>query len=254
MAMSTRDELEQQLGELIHGCLSVAEAERLCQRITSDPRAARAYAEAKQAADVALKNGEKNWCANKNACATGPATLSTCAAAGSKNTRGRLVIAALASSAALLLVGYLAFSPAAVARPDDGPLRLTTKLSATELHLGETAQLQVMLENLSSSSQPLTVVVVGLPSGLSPRYEQIDKLAAAGRFASYELREARDAEIAFYWRGVPATARGEHAIRFSFDVVAEQPGRSTGPASHAYLVYSSQKKHRAKPLTVEIVR
>lgn len=256
--MSTHDDLQQQLGELIHGCLPAAEAARLCERITSDGRVARAYAEAKQAADAGLKNGT---CAAPTACCgTSDASgchsplPAACAASRSSRIYGVIALAAVIVGGGVLFFGFRSLNRKGAVGREELPLRLTARLSTNELQLGDTAKVQVELENVSGESQPMTVVVLGLPAGLSPRYEQIDALAEQGRFASYELRDSIDHEIAFYWRGVPATARDERAIRFSFDVVAETPGRSTGPASHTYLVYTSKKKHWAKPLTVEIVQ
>jgi hypothetical protein len=154
-------------------------------------------------------------------------------------------------AAILLALGYLALPTHSTDGNDVGPLRLTTELSPKKLKAGEAATINVALENVSGESQPMTVAIIGLPEGLEPRSEQLEELAQAQWFDSFELRHH---EVAFYWRDVSAKAQGAKAIRFAFDVVARTPGRSTGPASRTYLIYASQKKHWSQPLAVEITR
>jgi len=132
---------------------------------------------------------------------------------------------------------------------DECPVRIATKLTGERLDAGQTTQLNVRLENTSGQGQPMTVAIVGLPAGLEPRVEHLDELQEAGEFDFYELN-AR--EIVFYWRGVAPEARGAAAIDFNVDVVAEIPGRYTGPASRAYLYYTAEQKHWVEPLAVEI--
>lgn len=131
------------------------------------------------------------------------------------------------------------------------PVRLSTNLSAQKVAAGETVQLGVGLENVSGEGQPMTVAIVGLPAGLEPRSEHLEELREAAEFDFYE-QNAR--EIVFYWRGLSPDATGEEAIGFGVDLVAEIPGRYTGPASRAYLYYTAEKKHWSDPLAVEIAR
>ena len=248
------DDLQRQLGEFIHGCLSQAEAARMRARITSEPHVARAYAEAKQEADWLAKQGK---CAAPPGCA---AAVSSCSDASRKPNccatspaccganRWRWA-AGLVAAAVLFALGYFIFNPATTTGDDTSPLRLTTQLSPQKLQRGEAAQVLVVLENTSGESQPMAVAIIGLPDGLKPRRQQLEEHITARRFDSYELRPR---EIVFYWRGIAAKAQGQQAIRFAFDVVAESPGRSTGLASRAYLVYTPEKKHWAEPLAVEI--
>ena len=117
------------------------------------------------------------------------------------------------------------------------------------MNAGDTQQLSVTLENASGEGQPMTVAVVGLPAGLEPRVEQLEELKEAGQFDYYELN-AR--EIVFYWRSLSPEAKEEGAVNFKVDVVAEIPGRYTGPASRAYLYYTAEQKHWVDPLKAEI--
>jgi hypothetical protein len=134
---------------------------------------------------------------------------------------------------------------------DNCPLRLATKLSTDKAAGGDTLRLNVALENISGKGQPMTVAIVGLPAGAEPRVAHLDELKQAGKFDFYEL-QAR--EIVFYWRGLSPEVKGNAAINFDVDLVAEIPGRYTGPASRTYLYYTAEQKHWAAPLAVEIER
>ncbi|MCA9270196.1 MAG: hypothetical protein KDA41_17060, partial [Planctomycetales bacterium] len=134
---------------------------------------------------------------------------------------------------------------------DACPLRLATALSSETLAAGDTARLNVRLENVSGAGQPMSVAIVGLPAGLEPRTAHLEELRDAGVFDYYELR-AR--EIVFYWRGLSPETRDAGAIAFDVDVVAEIPGQFTGPASRAYLYYTDEQKQWTAPLTATIER
>ncbi len=137
------------------------------------------------------------------------------------------------------------------------PLRLSTNWAESEddasddqrlqLTDGQTAQVQVRLENSSSSGLPMTVAIIGLPGGVEPRNEQLDELKQQGKFDYYE-RSAR--EVVLYWRDVMPNSVHE----ISLDVTATIPGTYTGPASRAYLYYTAEEKLWAEPLFVEVLK
>ena len=143
-------------------------------------------------------------------------------------------------------VRYRAATPVS---DDACPVRLATDLSAESMSAGDTAQVNVRLDNTSGQGQPMTVAIVGLPAGLEPRVEHLEELKEAGQFDYYELN-AR--EIVFYWRDLSPETTGDEAIDFDVDVIAEIPGRYTAPASRAYLYYTAEQKHWVTPLAVEI--
>jgi alpha-2-macroglobulin-like protein len=129
----------------------------------------------------------------------------------------------------------------------DCAVRLTTKLADNKVAAGVTVALTAKLENALDEGQPMTVAILGLPAGLEPRQKQLDELKEAGTIDYYELR-AR--EIICYWRSLAPRRK----IELRLDLVAEVPGRYTGPASRAYLYYTVEKKCWTEPLAIEIAR
>jgi len=134
---------------------------------------------------------------------------------------------------------------------DACPVRIEQSLSAEKATAGEMVQLAVKLENTSGKGQPMTIAVIGLPAGLSPRSEQLEDLKGAGVFDYYE-QNAR--ELVLYWRSLSPDVKGDAAIEMNFDLIAEIPGRFTAPASRAYLYYTAESKHWVDPVKVEIER
>jgi hypothetical protein len=127
------------------------------------------------------------------------------------------------------------------------PVRLTTSLAAGAVRAGDTVALQTELVNTTDRGQPMTIAIIGLPAGLQPRADQLEELKKAGTIDYYETR-AR--EVVCYWRSLAPSKR----IALKLDLVAEWPGRYTGPASRAYLYYTAEQKHWAAPLAIEIGR
>ena len=131
------------------------------------------------------------------------------------------------------------------ASSDDCPVRLTTKLASEKVRAGDTVALNAQLVNSTDKGQPMTVAILGLPAGLQPRAEQLEELKKAGTIDYYETR-AR--EVICYWRGLAPNRQ----VDLKLDLVAEWPGKYTGPASRAYLYYTAEQKQWINPLAVEI--
>jgi hypothetical protein len=126
-------------------------------------------------------------------------------------------------------------------------VELTTKLADAAIKAGETVALEAELVNKTNQGQPMTVAILGLPAGLQPRADQLEELKKAGTIDYYETR-AR--EVICYWRSLAPKKR----VPLRLDLVAEWPGKYTGPASRAYLYYTAERKHWVEPLAVEIAR
>jgi uncharacterized protein YfaS (alpha-2-macroglobulin family) len=124
-------------------------------------------------------------------------------------------------------------------------VRLSTKLANTRIKAGETVALSAELSNATDQGQPMTVAILGLPAGLEPRVGQLEELKKAGAMDYYELR-AR--EVIFYWRSLAPKRK----VELKLDLVAATPGKYVGPASRAYLYYTSENKQWCDPLAVEI--
>ena len=122
---------------------------------------------------------------------------------------------------------------------------LTTALSREQAKLGETVRLTARIENRTARGQPMTLARLGFPGGLRFQDWQLKELREKGEVAFFETRPR---EVILYLRQL---APGEHRA-LSLDLVAELPGRYTGPASRAYLYYTNEHKTWAPPHSVEI--
>lgn len=145
---------------------------------------------------------------------------------------------------------YRAVKPAA-----DGPplVKLTTRLSKTDVREGETVRLTIRVENVTGSDQGMATAIVGLPAGLSlpENLEQLRahcKLPADGSAPLVSAFEASGRELVLYWRGLE---KGQ-AVEVPLDLIARVPGTYRGPASRAYLYYNARTKHWVDPLAVTI--
>lgn len=122
---------------------------------------------------------------------------------------------------------------------------LGATLAKSELKMGETVRLDAVIGNKTQSGQPMTLVRLGLPGGLTFQNWQLKELREKGQIAFFETR-AR--EVILYFRDLKP---GEQK-KIGIDLVATVPGTYTGPASSAYLYYNDTDKSWAAPLGVKI--
>jgi hypothetical protein len=110
---------------------------------------------------------------------------------------------------------------------------LETSLAASSVSVGKTLRLTTVLKNKTPQGQPMTVALVGIPSGLSPQPWQLKELQERGVFDFYEVRKNY---LVFYYREL-----GPKAIHtISLDLKAEVPGVYEAPAGTAYLYYTGE--------------
>jgi hypothetical protein len=122
---------------------------------------------------------------------------------------------------------------------------LTTALSRDRVKLGETVRLTARLQNRTSQGQPMTLARLGFPGGLRFQSWQLKELRERGEIAFYETRPR---EVILYLRQMaPGESRELHV-----DLVAELPGRYTGPASRAYLYYTNEHKTWVPPQSITV--
>ncbi len=133
-------------------------------------------------------------------------------------------------------------------QPADDPdcvLALTTSLAADRVEEGESVSLAIELSNTTDEGQPMAIAIVGIPAGLEVSRRVLDDLKAAGRFDLWELSGR---EIVLYWRALEPRAEREVHV----DLLARIPGRTTTPASRAYLYYTPDSKRWAEALSIEV--
>ncbi len=82
---------------------------------------------------------------------------------------------------------------------------------------------------------PMTMAVVGIPSGLSAQPWQLKELQEKGTIGFYEVT---DNYVIFYFRDMAPNA--ENSI--NLDLKAEVPGVYEAPASSGYLYYTNEYK------------
>ncbi|QEG02666.1 A-macroglobulin complement component [Stieleria maiorica] len=124
-------------------------------------------------------------------------------------------------------------------------LSFTGKIQTADVNRGDSIDVIARVHNATDVGCPMTVAVVGIPGGLEPVIESLDKLRDSGELDYYELR-GRD--VVLYWR----TLAPREFKRIPITCVAEIPGKYTGPPSRAYLYYTAESKTWHKPLVAEI--
>lgn len=132
--------------------------------------------------------------------------------------------------------------------PADDPtadLAFDVGLRETRVDEGETVALDVALEARGTQDEGMVTAVVGLPAGLVAVQEVLDDLQREGRF---DFVEVRGRELHFYWRYLEPGQK----VAFTVDLLARIPGRTTGPASRAWIYYQPDRIRWVDPLAVEV--
>ncbi|MFZ6871774.1 MG2 domain-containing protein [Undibacterium sp. Di27W] len=124
-------------------------------------------------------------------------------------------------------------------------INLSTSLAKADLKMGETVRLDAVISNKTQAGQPMSLVRLGLPGGLTFQNWQLKEMREKGQIAFYETR-AR--EVILYFRDMKP---GE-VKKLAVDLVATVPGSYTGPASSAYLYYNDTDKTWTTPLAIRI--
>ncbi|MEL6348255.1 MAG: hypothetical protein AAFV53_34415, partial [Myxococcota bacterium] len=117
----------------------------------------------------------------------------------------------------------------------DATVSVETRLAKNEVNMGETVRLTATLTNVTEEGQPMTLARVGLPGGLRFQTWQLKELRDKGLIDFYETG-AR--EVVLYLRDMAPS----ETVTVPLELIAEVPGRYTGPASSAYLYYTNEHK------------
>jgi hypothetical protein len=112
---------------------------------------------------------------------------------------------------------------------------LNTRLLSSEVRVGETVRLSVILKNRTALELPSTMALIGIPAGFTIQPWQLKELMEKHVVDYYEIKGNA---IAIYYRGLEAKAVKEILL----DLKAEIPGKYEAPASTAYLYYTNEFK------------
>ncbi|MBW6482347.1 MAG: hypothetical protein K0B10_04730 [Vicingaceae bacterium] len=108
-------------------------------------------------------------------------------------------------------------------------------LNTKTVQVGETVRLTTKVSNKQDKGMPMTMAVVGIPSGLSAQPWQLKELQEKGTIGFYEIT---DNFVVFYFRDLAPNAF--HTI--NLDLKAEVPGSFEAPATSGYLYYTNEYK------------
>jgi hypothetical protein len=124
-------------------------------------------------------------------------------------------------------------------------LDLSTNLSSSSTKVGETVRLNVSLKNKTALGQPMSLVIIGIPAGLSVQPWQLKELQDKKVFDFYEVIGSN---IAIYYRALAPSVNKTILL----DLKADVSGKYEGAASSAYLYYTNEHKTWNKGLGVNV--
>lgn len=114
-------------------------------------------------------------------------------------------------------------------------IAVEAELNTNSVKVGETVRLTTKVSNKEDKGMPMTMAVVGIPSGLSAQPWQLKELQEKGTIGFYEIT---DNFVVFYFRDLAPNA--SHTI--NLDLKAEVPGSFEAPATSGYLYYTNEYK------------
>ena len=123
-------------------------------------------------------------------------------------------------------------------QPEDGrraAVEITTGLERTQVKLGESVRMRVLLRNKTDRGLPMTLGRVELPGGLTFQTWQLKELREKGLIAFYETGPR---QVVLYLRDM----KPKQSVEIPLDLTATTPGQYTAQASSAYLYYTDEQK------------
>ncbi|HEY4787270.1 MAG TPA: hypothetical protein VIH57_14525, partial [Bacteroidales bacterium] len=131
-------------------------------------------------------------------------------------------------------------------KTDDGcKVDLVTSLNTHSSKIGEIVRLSVKLQNKTDKGLPMTMAVIGIPSGLSLQPWQLKEMQEKQKFDFYEVR--KNYLVLYYRQMIPNELR-----ELNFDLKAEIAGTYQAPASSGYLYYTNEFKKWVDGETIKI--
>ncbi|PWJ42690.1 TonB family protein [Sediminitomix flava] len=126
------------------------------------------------------------------------------------------------------------------------PVSFKLNLEKELVRLGETVLLNVELKNEKNEAQPMTMVKIGIPSGLSLQTWQLKEMQEQSLFDFYEIK---DHYLFLYF----IEMNKKETKQLSFALKSEFVGDFNGPANAAYLYYNASEKQWEKGLDIKVV-
>jgi len=125
---------------------------------------------------------------------------------------------------------------------DSNRLSLQVALKDRVLHEGEVTELEIHAQNMEEDEgAAMTVAVVGIPAGLTPKPSQLQALVHSGAVDAWETRGR---EMVLYWRQfAPGQLRKLRIV-----LSAQAAGIFDGPTSRMYLYYDEAIRTYAAPV------
>lgn len=115
-------------------------------------------------------------------------------------------------------------------------LMLKTSLSNALTKIGETVRLNIKLQNTSENGLPMSMAVVGIPSGLSLQPWQLKEIREKEKIDFYEI--SKNYLVLYYRQMAPGESKD-----INLDLRAEIAGTYQAPASCTYLYYTNEYKY-----------
>lgn len=126
-------------------------------------------------------------------------------------------------------------------------VKLTTKMSQSSIDHGQTVRLEAQLRNRTYEGLPMTMALIGIPSGLSVQPWQLKELQKQKVFDFYELK---DNYLIIYYRDMAP----DETCTINLDLKSEIPGLFQAPASCAYLYYTNEHKDWIQGERIQIMK
>lgn len=124
-------------------------------------------------------------------------------------------------------------------------VNLETKLMQDHCKVGDLVRMSVLLRNKKSKGLPMTLAMIGIPSGLTIQPWQLKEMQEKHLFDYYEIHKNY---LVIYYREMGPN----QTVSLNFDLKAEVAGTYEAPAGNAYLYYNKELRDWGKGEVIEI--
>ena len=128
---------------------------------------------------------------------------------------------------------------------DPSNVSLETTLMETDCKVGDLVRMKVRIKNKTSIGLPMSLAMIGIPSGLTLQPWQLKEMQEKLLFDYYEIHKNY---LVLYYREMGPN----ETISLNLDLKAEVAGKFEAPASNAYLYYTNELRDWEKGHTIEI--